>query len=283
MKTTMGVPFSPQKRIQRSLRDLRDLFSHRVNVEGIMEPLASVTPDTDAVQLKQDLTARDWDAIGICEPDGSVLRFVDREELGSGVAATYAHPVTPAMLIPNSSSVLNLFKVLGTSDYAFVLTSDGVTGVVTRADLEKPPVRLLLFGYTQLFEARLQSLIADATDAEIHNRLPLRMIDEAQRIWTKRREHNHSLAFVDCLSLSGKTDLILAEEYRWRALGDDHAELKRSMHDVAELRNKLSHGESIAPTRGDWLWATRVVQSIEEMLRRADRAVHAADSPTVAS
>lgn len=55
------------------------------------------------------------------------------------------------------------------------------------------------------------------------------------------------------------------------------------MHDVAELRNKLSHGEDIAPTRGDWLWATRVVQSIEEMLRRADRSAHAADSPMVDS
>lgn len=201
MKTTIGIPFSPQKRIQRSLRDLRDLFWHRVNVEGIMEPLVSVTPDTDAVQLKQDLTARDWDAIGIHEPDGSILRFVDRDELGAGVAATYAHSITPAMLIPNSSSVLNLFKVLSARDYAFVLTSDGVTGVVTRADLEKPPVRLLLFGYTQLFEARLQSLLADATDTEVRDRLPVKTVDEARRIWAKRREHNHSLAFVDCLSV----------------------------------------------------------------------------------
>jgi len=51
MKTTMDVTFSPQQRIQRSLRDLRDLFQHRVNVEGIMEPLVSVTADTDAAQL----------------------------------------------------------------------------------------------------------------------------------------------------------------------------------------------------------------------------------------
>jgi hypothetical protein len=277
MKTTMGVPFSPQKRIQRSLRDLRDLFQHRVNVEGIMGALVSVAPDADALQLKQDLTARDWDAVGICEPDGSVLRFVDRDELGTGIVATYAHPITPTMLIPNSSSVLNLFKVLGTRDYTFVLTSDGVTGIVTRADLEKPPVRLLLFGYTQLFEARLQSLIADATDAEVSNRLPTRMVDQARRVWIKRREHNHSLAFVDCLSLWGKTDLVLADERRWRALGDDHAELKRSMHDVAELRNKLSHGEDIAPTRGDWLWAARAVLAVEEMLRRADRSAQEAD------
>lgn len=278
MKTTIGVPFSPQKRIQRSLRDLRDLFWHRVNVEGIMEPLASVTPDTDAVQLKQDLAARDWDAIGVREPDGSVLRFVDCGDLGTGDAATYAQPIMPAMLIPNSSSVLNLFKVLGTRDYAFVLTSDGVTGIVTRADLEKPPVRLLLFGYTQLFEARLQSLLADVTTDEVHGRLPARMVDEAQRVWIKRREHNHSLALVDCLSLWGKTDLVLADERRWRALGDDHGDLGRSMHDVVELRNKLSHGEDIAATREDWLWATRVVQAVEEMLRRADRSVLEVDS-----
>lgn len=270
MKTTMAVPFSPQVRIQRSLRDLRDLFQHRVNVEGIMEPLVSVTGDADAVQLKQDLTVRDWDAIGICEPDGSVVRFVDRDELSTGIVAMYAHSITPAMLIPNSSSVLNLFKVLGTRDYAFVLTSDGVTGIVTRADLEKPPVRLLLFGYTQLFESHLQTLIADATEDELVRRLPAPVVKQARRIWLRQHEHNHSLSVAHCLSLWGKTDLVLADERRWRALGDDHAELEQSMHDVVELRNRLSHGEDIAPTREDWLWATGVVRDIEEMLRRSD-------------
>ncbi|MCX6085592.1 MAG: hypothetical protein NTX94_04025, partial [Caldiserica bacterium] len=156
MKTTMGIPFSPEVRISRSLRELRDLFQHRVNVEMIMESLVSVPAQSDAADLRQDLTARDWDAVGVISPEGGVLTYVDRDELENGVAASYAHPITPAMLIPNSSSVLNLFKVLGARDYAFVLTSDGVTGIVTRADLEKPPVRLLLFGYTQLFESRLQ-------------------------------------------------------------------------------------------------------------------------------
>jgi hypothetical protein len=61
------------------------------------------------------------------------------------------------------------------------------------------------------------------------------------------------------LSLWSNTDLVLAGEHRRRALADDHAELERSMHDVVELRNRLSHGEDIAPTREDWLWATRVV------------------------
>jgi len=270
MKTTMDLPFSPQVRIGRSLRELRDLFQHRVNVEGIMEPLVSVTPDTDAVQLREDLVARDWDAVGVADEGHTALRYVDRIDLGAGRAADFCLPITPDMLIPNSSSVLNLFKVLGTRDYAFVLTSDGVTGIVTRSDLEKPPVRLLLFGYLQLFEVRLQSLIGDATDSEVSTRLPAKIVDQARRMWIKRHEHNRSLSIADCLSLWGKTDLVLADDRRWRQLGDDHAELERSMHDIVELRNRLSHGEDIAPTREDWKWATSVIRDIEEMLRRAD-------------
>ncbi|MHB8070591.1 MAG: hypothetical protein ACYDHF_01365 [Candidatus Cryosericum sp.] len=270
MKTTMDQPFSPQVRIGRSLRELRDLFQHRVNVEGIMEPLVSVTPDTDALELKEDLMARDWDAVGVADEGRTALRFVDRDDLRSGTAADCSHPITPDMLIPNSSSVLNLFKVLGTRDYAFVLTSDGVTGIVTRADLEKPPVHLLLFGYLQLFEARLQSLISDATDSEVSTRLPPTIVDQARHMWIKRHEHNHALSVADCLSLWGKTDLVLADERRWRQLGDDHSELERSMHDIVELRNRLSHGEDIAPTREDWQWATAAIRDIEEMLRKAD-------------
>jgi len=271
MKTTMGTPFSPEVRISRSLRELRDLFQHQVNVEMIMESLVSVPAQSDAADLRQDLTARDWDAVGVISPEGTVLTYVDRDELETGVAASYAHPITPAMLIPNSSSVLNLFKVLGARDYAFVLTSDGVTGIVTRADLEKPPVRLLLFGYTQLFESRLQTLISDVTENELARRLPAPLVEQARRIWLRRHEHNHSLSVADCLSLWGKTDLVLADERRWRHLGDDHTELEHSMHDVVDLRNRLSHGEDIAPTRDDWQWATRCVRDIEEMLRRSDR------------
>jgi len=48
-----------------------------------------------------------------------------------------------------------VIRVLSDHEHVFVVVRRGVSGIVTRADLRKPPVRLLLFGLVSLLEMHL--------------------------------------------------------------------------------------------------------------------------------
>ena len=62
-------------------------------------------------------------------------------------------------VISDSTPLANLLTVLQASDFLYVNHGAKIVGIITKADLNKPPVRIYVFGMLSLFEMHLNSWI----------------------------------------------------------------------------------------------------------------------------
>jgi hypothetical protein len=86
------------------------------------------------------------------EPRSEVAGFVLRESLTTGLVRDHVQMLAAEHLISDATPLADLLSILGTKERLFVLIGQNVRGIVTRSDLNKPPVRVYLFGLVSLFE-----------------------------------------------------------------------------------------------------------------------------------
>jgi hypothetical protein len=57
--------------------------------------------------------------------------------------------------VSDSTPISKLLTILKVKGFVFVISEDNIRGIVTRADINKPVVRIYLFGNISLFELHL--------------------------------------------------------------------------------------------------------------------------------
>ena len=87
-------------------------------------------------------------------------------------AVIILRPFDEDTLIPNSTSITEVVLRLDRFPRLFVRSLGTVAGVVTRADLQDPPVRMWLFGMITVLEMRFLHLI-EANFSDELGALPL--------------------------------------------------------------------------------------------------------------
>lgn len=90
----------------------------------------------------------------------------------------------------------------------YVVARRGVSGIVTRPDLRKPPTRVLIFGLVSLLEMHLTYWV----DGEFPNESSRSSLSETRRtkveeLLTQRHERNESISALDCLQLCDKREI----------------------------------------------------------------------------
>ena len=146
------------------------------------------------------MESHDYDVVGI-RKDGVVEGYVGRESLSTGRSGDYAQPFTPKDLISEAAPLIDVFAALRDSPRVFVTYLDRVTGLVTKGDLQKAPVRMWLFGIISLLEMQLLRLIRACypDDTWVPLLSPPRRVGGARRILNDRRTRNEEIDLVDCL------------------------------------------------------------------------------------
>ena len=104
------------------------------------------------------MTARGFRVAGL-RRDGSVKGYVDLEELGEGVCGDSARTFDAVSVLGDNAPIIEAIRVLQDQPMAFVRILGEIGGIVTRTDLQDPPVRMWLFGLLTAIEMRFQTLI----------------------------------------------------------------------------------------------------------------------------
>lgn len=255
----------PMKQLKSTSRDLREMFRN-VTVSHIAEELVSCEADEESAVVRDRMKELDFDVMGIKEKD-VVNGYVEQEELKTGSARQYEQTFRPSELIAESMPLIEVLPILRYTLRMFVLHGNRVSGIVTRGDLQKAPVRLLLFGLITLLEMNLLNLIRIyyPEDSWKHLVKPDRR-REAKKLWARRKRRNESLELADCLNLGEKADVILGNQDIFEHLKVDSKESARSFfEDTRNLRNRLAHAQDIV-TGSSWQNVIDWVKRIEEIL-----------------
>jgi predicted transcriptional regulator len=139
--------------------DLRSLFERAVTVRYIAGfDLVTCDSNDDVAQALDRMDAYGYDMLPVVT-EGAILGCVERESLEGGRCGASERKLGPADLVSDATPVLDLLPILRDRQRVFVLQGNRVTGIASRSDLQKAPVRMLLFTLVTLLEMHLQRLV----------------------------------------------------------------------------------------------------------------------------
>lgn len=236
------------KKIQSSR--LRRLFFEGFSAMDIAEPLVSFDAEADAQTVRSFMSEKDFDLVGI-RIDGLVGGYVQRDDLATGLCRDYLQTFTPEDdLVPDTASLTEVVKSLSINKQCFVTILDQVSAIITLSDLEKPPMRMFLFGIITLGEMLMSEIIRHRYhDGSWQDRLSTARFAKAKQLQEERFRRGQKVDLIDCLQYSDKAWILSYDEDIYKALGQEsRSAARKAIKELVTLRDNLAHTQEIIPT-----------------------------------
>ena len=140
-----------------------------------------------------------------------------------------------------------------------------VVGVIGRNDMNKPMVRMWLFGLITMIEMRVVQIIQETLPNDgWQSCLPVERLKKAQLMQAERQRRNQHCDLLDCLQLSDKGRIIVEQPQLLELFGfDSKSAAKRIIKSIESLRNNLAHAQDIVTH--DWAQIARLSRRVEEL------------------
>lgn len=260
------------KPIKSSTQDLRRLFEQSITVRDIAEPLASFDCDTASDVVKKFMIERSFDVVGV-RSDGAIRGYARLEDLDAGVIGDHLRELSEEDTLRESDALLAVIEQMREKRWIFVYFLGNPSGIVTRGDLEKAPVRMWLFGLVSLLEMQMLRRIMEHGESETwwcelisENRLA-----NANRIHGERNRRKEEVSLASCLQLGDKASIFRKKASLFDQTGfKSKQEWNDFMEKIEHLRNNLAHSNAIAP--GSWPETRDLVFRLEELLGNLERS-----------
>jgi hypothetical protein len=246
-----------------STYDADRIFLRNLVARDIAEPLPSFDNNLPAEEARTALLEARQSVAGV-RNKGWVTGYLIADELGEGICANYTHPLDEAVVLADSTPLLDLTRALKEREWVLMRVLGEVSGIVTKDDLQDPPVRMWLFGMITVIELRFQKMIEEHFQAEewVKHISPSRL-EKARLMLEERRRRNQDSALVECLQFSDKAQIIARDErLRQQAGFASRHRADEGIKRMERLRNNLAHSQSIVDT--DW----EVIAGISDHLQR---------------
>ncbi|HEV7163969.1 MAG TPA: hypothetical protein VGO35_01090 [Gammaproteobacteria bacterium] len=269
-------PITGYRRKGTRISELRALVGSGITAMAVLEPLQSCINTISASEVAPALRRREFDVAGIKESGtGPVKGFVRTSELTSGAVQDHFHPFEAQHLVSEAIPLHELLSALKTKTHVFVLIGSEVRGIVTRTDLNKPPVRIYLFGIISLFEMHLtfwlRTVLKTRTLDVLINENRLVSAKELQEL---RGQHNEHVDLVECLQLCDKRDVIVGDDALREKLGMGSKDRAvRKIKELEELRNRVAHSQQDLSQGIRWEGIIELVEWIENVVGISDALV----------
>jgi hypothetical protein len=258
------------KQLKSSSADLRQLYEESITVKYVAEPLKAVTLEDDALTIQQWMKEQDFDVVGI-EENGIICAYLERNNLGKGLCKDYQKLFHPSELISSSTPLMQLLPLLRDKKRLFVLEYNRINSIVTYGDLQKAPVRMLLFSLITLLEMNLLKIVRNYfTCDNWQKNLRSERVEMARKLWELEREKNEALDLLDYLQFCDKRDLILTSPELCKKLGlTSKRGAERLFKSAEALRNRLAHAQDLV-SGSSWPDIINLAGEIENLLQKCE-------------
>lgn len=268
-------PLTGYRRKGTRMSDLRNLFEAGITANSIQEPLKYCLYTDSAIKVQAELKRLDFDIAGIKSSEDQPIReFIRTKSLKNGNCGEVAECIRVDDVIADSTALIEVLSGLKDKTHLFVLNGRQIAGIITKADLQKPPVRILIFGIVSLLEMHLTFLVRKYfPDEKWREVLKPARIEDAEKLLERRKERNEAIDLTDCLQYADKRVLVLASKEIRDHLGLETKAVAISvLKSIEKLRDKLVHSQDIV-SGTTWENLIESVLRAEKMLQRSDELV----------
>lgn len=269
-------PVTGYRRKGTRLSELRSVLGAGITARTIFEPLQSCPSNAPAPEMALVLKRRGFDVAGVRDTEeGPVTGFVAADSLRDGTVKDYTEPMRAQHLVSDATPLAELLTLLKSKEHVFVLKGQGVKGIITRADLNKPPVRVYLFSLVSLLEMHLRFWIlrsygTNGWKPEVKEERLL----AAKELQAKRLRRNDQTELLDCLQFCDKRDLVVAKDDVRKRLGlGGKRNSVRLLSRAEDLRNQLAHSQHDLVQGTAWPALIELVENLEAIVQQSDDAV----------
>jgi hypothetical protein len=243
----------------RFRRMFMDLFTAR----DIAEALLSFDLDTPCAEVRTVMIHHDQEVASV-RIKGTVQGYVRLAHLESAICADCLRHFTSDQVITGDAILSDVVHVLTRHDFCFVTMLGEVVGVICRDDINKPMVRMWLFGLITMIEMQLVQMIGKTyPDESWQSMLTPERLEKARAMQAERRRRNQHCSLIDCLQMSDKARIAMAHPRLLESFGfDSKRTARRVVKSLESLRNNLSHAQDIVTH--DWAQIARMAQHMQE-------------------
>jgi len=243
-----------------------------IPIRFISEALASFDKQTPYADVVTSMKASNFDVVGVTDRAGRVIGYVDAKSKLNGVSGDrdHLHSLDPGSLVTDAMPLAEAGALVARRRRVFVLEGNRVTSIVTRADLQKAPVRMMLFGVITVLEMHLTDALRrewpDETWKTCASFTPkrVRAIESAFRQATVRNDETDVFGCMDMYdkSLLASETASLSEILHIEGADDLESS---ELGDIRRLRNAVAHGKSLVTSNRSWNKVLRLVIAAQQM------------------
>jgi hypothetical protein len=250
-----------------TIESLRRLFAEGFAARDVAEPLVSLDAGTAAAEALELMDKRAFDVVGV-RREGAVVGYVERCDLSGATCGQQIRPIDT--VVSDSAPLTEVVLGLAKSPRLFVRVLGLPGGIIAMSDLEKPPVRMWLFGMITLMEMRMTRLIELKCPGDTWKPfLSENRLQKAEALLEERKRRNQNLELIDCLQISDKGQVVARQEdLRRLTRMQSRRQTEQVVKMLENLRNNLAHSQDIIS--GDW-------QTIVELCKDMERVIHGTD------
>jgi hypothetical protein len=228
---------------------LRRLFLEGFLTMDIAEPLVSFDAEADARIVHDFMAEKGFDLVGVRQ-DGLVSGYARRKDLFTGICRDHMQPFSPDDdLVPDTANLIDAVKSLAINERCFITILDRVGAIITLSDLEKPPMRMFLFGMITLVEMLMTEIIRHRyDDGSWQTRISPQRLAKARQLREERSRRGHEVDLVDCLQYGDKGWILsYDEDFRNSLDQESRSNTRKAVNELETLRNNLAHTQEIIP------------------------------------
>jgi hypothetical protein len=225
---------------------VKRIFTEAFVARDIAEPLASFDAGASTAEVRQFMQAKGLSVVGI-RSNGEIAGYVEKHSLEDGPCGRSQQTINQARVLSDNAPLLDVLKEMNRAPFLFITVFGTIGGVITPADLQKPPVRMWVFGIVTLIEMRCLELIERHCPADAwKEHLSEGRLQKAQAVLDERGRRNQTVRLIDCLQFSDKGQIIARnEEIRQHTIFASRRQAEDATKKFELLRNNLAHAQDL--------------------------------------
>lgn len=268
--------YSPETGIRRkgtTFSELQDIFISNITTNHIYEPLACCKLEDNSLEVRELMGRRDFDVLGVVQ-DSRILGYVRRVDLGAGQIADYFIGLNINLIISDSTPISELLDLFRINDFLFVLYKNEVSGIITKADINKPITRIYLFSIISLFEFHLNYWINNYYNNDSWQELlKEKRITLAKATYLERKGNNMDLTLLECLQISDKKEILRNTDDFLKIFEFSKSSFKDILEKIGMVRNELAHSQNSIISNLAWNDFADSIHSIKSFLGTSESRI----------
>jgi hypothetical protein len=231
----------------------------------VADPLVSFDEEASAKDVRGFLDSRGLSLAGV-RREGLVSAWAAAGELGEGRLGAFAHDFAAVDVVPATASLSETIASLDANGRCFVSILGRPGGIVTFRSLEKPPVRMWLFGMITIFESYLADTVRKTwPDGSWAALLSPGRRAKAEALLAERARRGEPGELLDCLQLADKAGLLTRRpEFLARTRFASKRAADEGYQRVQALRNALAHAQPDIVS-ADWKVIAGIARSVDRL------------------